>query len=460
MRLVGLAAAAVTSSFILAACGTTEADQPGAVAPVPPVAELSPEEVADLEDGESGEIVETPGVTGETVNITYRWWGGQNREERQLAAIALFEERNPGITVTPFPVSFDGYYDVLGVEMVAGTAPDVFTLDRSWPIELGLGGGLLPISGTTVDLSNFSPAVLETATVNGTVYAVPNGGNATGLIVNTDLFEEAGIDLPDDETWTWDDFVAISEQLSANLPAGSFGAELRPWDFINAYVTQRNGVGLFNSDGSIAADEATLADFFDLMHTLTSGGGAPSAAETTELFAAGPDETLMGTGQSAMIFAPSNMIAAYQAANNANLVLMRIPGETEFAHVGTTVLPSQFFAISANTAHADAALAFVNFLVNDPDAGEILGVDRGNPVNSVIAAQIAPSLPPIAQEQVYFMDRIAASALPTIPQPAGAGEVQPITTLAMQTVVFNQASSADAAAAWLAQMQTALNDAR
>lgn len=252
--------------------------------------------------------------------ISFRWWGGEERQQRQLAAIELFESQNPGIQVQPLPVSFDGYYDTLGVEMTARNAPDVFTLDRSWPLEYGSRGGLMDLAQIpTVDLSAFPETALAPSTIDGEVFGVPNGSNATGLIVNADLFTEAGIPLPDENTWTWDDFARIAAEITANTPDGVFGAELRPWDFINAYATQRDGVGLFTADGQIGVSDATLADFYTMMNTLTETGGAPTAAQTSELLGAGPAETLMGRGMSAMLFAPSNQIGAYTAAANADL---------------------------------------------------------------------------------------------------------------------------------------------
>ena len=431
-RLTALAAAATAAVMTLAACGG---------------------------NGESGQADDacTP---DNPCTLTFRWWGGEERQARQRETIAIFEENNPGIRITALPVSFDGYYDLLGVEMSGRNAPDIFTLDRSWPLEYGQLGGLADLTAiSSLDLSAFPDTALVAARIGDAVYGVPNGGNATGLIINADLFAQAGVELPDEDTWTWDDFIALAEQISAATPDGVFGAEVRPHDFINAFATQRDGYGLFTPEGDIAVSQETLDDFFTLLLDLQVAGASPGASQTSELMAAGPEETLMGRGLSAMLFAPSNQIGAYAAASGADLRLIRIPGESEFSHVGTTVLPSQFFAISADSDYPEAAGLFVSFLINDLQAGEIMGVDRGNPVNPYVAAHIAPYLTEIQREQVNFMERITAFAGPTVAQPTGAGEVQSITTRAMDEVLFGRQSTSQAAQAWLEQMQASLDTA-
>lgn len=101
----------------------------------------------------------------------------------------------------------------------------------------------------------------------------------------------------------------------------------------------------------------------------------------------------------------------------------------------------------------------MNFLVNDLEAGSIMGVDRGTPVNETVAEHIAPNLTPVQQEQVNFMGRITEFAGPTIAQPNGAGELQQITTRNMEDVLFGRVTPDAAATAWRAQMQEALDAA-
>src|SRR5690625_6925697 len=51
---------------------------------------------------------------------------------------------------------------------------------------------------------------------------------------------------------------------------------------------------------------------------------------------------------------------------------------------------SMYWSISASAQDPDAALAFVDFLVNSPDAGEILSIERGVPGNLTVREAITP----------------------------------------------------------------------
>uniref|UniRef100_UPI000ED419E8 ABC transporter substrate-binding protein n=1 Tax=Miniimonas arenae TaxID=676201 RepID=UPI000ED419E8 len=369
-------------------------------------------------------------------------------------------QQNPDITITPEATTIDGYFDNLAVEMAAGSAPDVFALGGSYPLEYGSRNALVDLTQQDgVDLSPFSAEVLTNATIGDAVYGVPSGGNATGVIVNKDVFAAAGVDLPDDDSWTWEDFNQVAQEISDASPDGTYGAELRPQDFLGAYAAQRDGKGLFDADGNLNVESSTLADFFTLVDTMTTDGAAPSASLYSELVNASPEQTLMGRGLAGMMLAASNQIDTYASSSGADLALLRIPGESEFESVGTSVLPSQWFAVAATTEYPQSAARFLDFLVNNEEAGAIMGVDRGIPLNAEIADAISDSLTPVQQEQVAYMNRISENAVPTIAQPNGAGEQPQITQRAVDSVIFGQASAEQAAESWLSEMQKALDSA-
>ncbi|MCL1800511.1 MAG: extracellular solute-binding protein [Promicromonosporaceae bacterium] len=459
LKSAGTIAAAITLTLSLAGCGADTPAEEVAVGGETVVVET-----------ETPAIVETPDVVVEDsecsvevpCELTFRWWGGDFRQQITLEALDLFHELNPDIVVSGSSTSFGEYYDQLTVEIVAGTQPDVFTLDRAWPIELGTAGALMDLmSLTPLDMTPYPASALANATVGDEIFGVTTGGNATALMINKDVFDAAGVELPNDDTWTWEEFADLAQQISENTPDGTFGIEIRPHAFLFAYANQRDGIGLFNADGDVNVSESTIADFYNMIIDLQDRGAAPSATLTSELMTAGPEEQLFGQGLAAMTFTPSNgIISSAAAAGTDNVILVRIPGETEFANPGTTVLASMFFAISANTRYPEAAARLVDFLVNDPDAADILRVDRGVPVNADIANHIIPLLDPLQVEQVNFMNRIAQYAVPGPSLPAGVGEFEPITFRTLEAAMFGQTSVDEAAASWVTQMQTALDDAR
>ena len=459
-KIAGVALTTATALF-LAACGTADTG----AAPAAPVAPAPAPDPVDVVEPETLPE-ELPGYNecSEAVpcTIRLRWWGGDFRQAITVEAIELFMAENPDIIVEPSFTSFGEYYDQLTVEIVAGTQPDVFTLDRAWPIELGQAGALLDLNTLpSLDMSPFPASALANATVGNHVYGVTTGGNATALMINMDIIEEAGLELPDTDNWTWDEFHQFAQEVSENTPDGTFGIEVRPHAFLFAYANQRDGVGLFDAEGNVNVAPETIGDFFNMIMDWQNTGAAPSAAVTSELIQAGPEEQLFGQGLAAMTFTPSNgIISSAAAAGTENVVLVRIPGEVEFANPGITVLASMFFAISSTTRYPDAAARLVNFLVNDHEAADILRVDRGVPVNQEIATALKPVLSPLQVAQVDYMNLIAQHAVPGPSLPAGSAEFEPITFRTLEEAMFNLSPVDTAAQSWVTQMQEALEMAR
>jgi len=174
------------------------------------------------------------------VTIRFTWWGNPDRDARTNQMVELFMEAYPWITVVTEPTVFDGYFDKLATSAAAGDAPDVITMGGTYPVEYGAAGQLLDLTtvADAVGLGNYDPSSYSSATLGGAVYGLPTGGNARGLLINVDLFEQAGVPLPDDSTWTWQDFVDIAGQLSANLPDGVYGVDWR-LDIKEEFAAQR-----------------------------------------------------------------------------------------------------------------------------------------------------------------------------------------------------------------------------
>jgi multiple sugar transport system substrate-binding protein len=99
----------------------------------------------------------------------------------------------------------------------------------------------------------------------GKLVGLPYSADAYGLAVRTDLFEEAGIDLPD-EAWTWDEFDAVlaeldgrfkSRGLSAFVLAGGAVDQLAPffWGRYDGYHIDPQGKMAHDPAKSVAAIE-------------------------------------------------------------------------------------------------------------------------------------------------------------------------------------------------------------
>ena len=154
------------------------------------------------------------------------WWGDAFDE-----AIGLFADTHPQYEVANEPAPWDGYHDKLPTTIAAGTAPDAFFLDAGFFMVLfpqGIAADLTDLLEADGEIDPSKWAVdpgLDTGFA-GVPYGLPQWHpDSPTIVVNKDLFAEAGISTPEfgtDEfmTWDWSDF---TEAAQATTKRGSDG---------------------------------------------------------------------------------------------------------------------------------------------------------------------------------------------------------------------------------------------
>jgi multiple sugar transport system substrate-binding protein len=132
-------------------------------------------------------------------------YGGQDPAilVRLLDEVIGTELAAEGITLTYEPLEGD-YNAALFNALSAGTAADIFYI----PVETAPGiiatGKVLPLDGL-IDTDAFIDSLVEAYTVDGQVYGIAKDFNTLAIFYNIDLFEEAGVEVPN-ETDTWEAF--------------------------------------------------------------------------------------------------------------------------------------------------------------------------------------------------------------------------------------------------------------
>jgi multiple sugar transport system substrate-binding protein len=85
--------------------------------------------------------------------------------------------------------------------------------------------------------------------------------------------------------------------------------------------------------------------------------------------------------------------------------------------------PALIWGIGATSKNPEIAAAYINFFVNDPKAGEILGVERGVPMSQGIREAILPSLNEVEKATVKYVNLLADKVIP-YPPPAPKGSTE------------------------------------
>ncbi|WP_202627792.1 ABC transporter substrate-binding protein [Cellulomonas sp. APG4] len=431
LRVVALGAAAVMA---LTACAqdpvdnTPEAEQPA--------------------EGEEGEAT-----------IKFSWWGSDTRHELTQEVLDNFMEEHPDITVVPDFTDWGGYWDKLATTVAGGDAPDVITQEERYLRDYATRGVLADLSefGDTLDLSNIDESILASGQMEGGQYGVPTGINAYAIVADPQVFADAGVEMPDDSTWTWDDYVEIAAEISANTPDGVYGAQDYGFNEPGfAIFARQRGEALYNEDGSLGFSPETLAEWWEISLRLQETGGTPSAAETVEIDAGGPEQSLVGLNQGAMSFFWTNQLGAITNAAGRDLVLLRHPGESEHERTGMYFKPAMFYSISATSEYPEAAATLVDYLLNDPAAAELLLSDRGLPANTEVRAEVQDQFAEVDQYSAEFLTDLEDEIVDGLPvPPVGAGEVAEITRRINAEVLFGRLSPMDAAEQFIAEVETA-----
>lgn len=391
------------------------------------------------------------------VEIRFSWWGNAGRAESTNKAIKEFEAANPNIKVKPEYGDIGGYFDKLATQMAANDAPDVITMGGAYPAEYANRGALLDMSKVDgpLDLSKLDQGALENGQVQGKQYGVSTGANALAIVVNPAVFQAAGIALPDDSKWTWDDFANIAGEVTAKSPKGTYGtATVLTHDSLDAFARQR-GESLYTKDGQLGLGKESVEDYFDFSLKLSESGAAPSASETVEKLSVSTEQTLMGMGQAGMMLTWSNSLSALSKASGAELKLFKLPGEAPTP--GIWLQSSQFYTISARSKHTDAAAKLVNFLVNNEAAAKIIQSDRGVPSNAGMRTAIQDQLTPQGKVEAAYVDQIGKMEFaPTFIGPTGSTAVSEITARVNTDVLFKRLTPEKAAEQWISESKAAI----
>ena len=190
-----------------------------------------------------------------------------------------------------------------------------------------------------------------------------------------------------------------------------------------------------------------------------SGAIAP-AATSEEIQAAGVEQSLVATNTGAMSAFWSNQLSALSNASGRELELLRFPGETELDQPGMYLKAAMNYGVSSSSSPEKQAAAakLVDFLVNDPEAGELILSDRGLPVNNDVLEAIQDDLEASDQAAATFLTEVRGDlvASPSVP-PAGAGSMPDIMLRLASEVFFERITPQEAAERFEAELQTAVS---
>ncbi|MCO1337292.1 ABC transporter substrate-binding protein [Kocuria polaris] len=388
------------------------------------------------------------------VTLRFTWWGSDARAQITEKIIAAFEAENPGIDVVPEYGDWNGYWDKLATQTAANDAPDIIQMDAQYLREYADRGALLDLSG--VETSLIEDSVLDNGRTEEGLFGITTGINTPIILANPDVFAEAGVEMPDDTTWTWDDFSSIAQEISESDGVYGSGAPAEPLN-IQVWLRQQ-GKNLTTEDGQLGMNAADVEAYLQHLLDLTENGAYPQASLIAEDQTAAVDQSLVGTGSAAMGTYWSNQLSAIGTASGADVVPLRYPSQTgDASDAGLWYKASMMLSVAAGSDHPEEAQAFVDYFVNNVDAGLIGMTERGLPSNTEVREAVTEKLEGLDQASAEFVEAVEPELGEVEPvPPVGFSELQDILGRYELEVYFGRQSPADAAESMVAEMELAI----
>lgn len=390
------------------------------------------------------------------VTLRFSWWGSDTRHKMTQKLIDAFEAKNPNIKIEGEYGDWSGYWDKLATQVASQDAPDIIQMDAQYLGEYAERGALLELKD--VDLSKFDQAAADAGKTEGGQYAVTAGMNALVVLANPSLVSASGVSLPDDSSWTWDEYLDTAADITSKSKEGVYGSGAFTGDASFNLWMRQHGKSLFTKDGGLGFDEGDATKYFEMQADMRDAKAVPSASVMTEDASAPLDQQGLATNRFAMGWVWSNQLTAVSKASGQALEIHRPPSvEGDASKAEQFYKASQFWSASSRSKHPAETQKFIDFLANSVEAGEIGLADRGIPGNSEVRAAVAPKLTPTDALTTKFIDDIADEVgdAPAIP-PAGSSAVSEILTRFATEVHFSRISPQEAAKKSIDEIKSAL----
>lgn len=383
-----LAASGLTLSlFALAACSSGDGETEGSATGAAPAG----------------------GDTCESLRVAEIIVSNYPEEQRQWQAdtTAAFEAETGTAIEFETMASAADEQTLIQTSVVAGSGPDVFAMGTTFVPVAEATDAFVVLSEEDWEAvggrDRFYDSMLGISGVTEEEQiAVPYVMRPFGLVYNTEMFAEAGLEGPPE---TWDQFIEYAEQLT-DAEAGTYGTAVAfsdgfdPWKFIWMYTLQ-NGGQLISEDLTTAqldSDEVVEAvtAYFDLL--VESEGLDPRSVE----FEASQVQAAFANGELAMaaMTTPTWVPALESGAVAGNYAFaphpLIPPGATEAPDGSVpagSIVSGDMLAIANYTDCKASALQYIDYVTNVEKQTEYYEIFGSLPSNQEAAEALAEDNP-------------------------------------------------------------------
>jgi multiple sugar transport system substrate-binding protein len=335
---------------------------------------------------------EEPESEGGEGPVTLRFQSLAFQEPTIQASKAIVDAWNadhPDVQVEYVQGSWDSVQDQLVTQFQGGTAPDVIHYESAAMTQFAEQGYLADLSDSFSDevTDSVPEGVWETVTVDDQVIAAPTLLQSYVVFADRGMLEDAGVEIPEGDTWAWDDF---QEAARATTTGDTFGVG---WGLAEPTATMLSlgmnfDAAYFEGEGtdvSIDVGEEELA----LPERIHEMAYDDKSLDPVSLTQSGSD---VMTG-----FLKGKYAMTVQGSYQAQALTENAPEDLDWvampmleADGAEQAANPQTLSVSAESAHVEEAAEFIDFFMQPDNLAQVAQGDWLIPASSD-AAEVVES---------------------------------------------------------------------
>ncbi|MGW2562699.1 ABC transporter substrate-binding protein [Streptomyces sp. NPDC001514] len=335
---------------------------------------------------------------------------------------------HPGekVTLVELPDSADETRAQMTTELRSGGGRfDILNIDVAWTSEFAAAGWIAPLESRRFDLDSFLPPVVDTATYDGKLYAVPYVTNAGMLYYRKDILDREGERPPH----TWAELERQARTIAPAYGIGGYAGQFLPYEGLTVNATEAvysAGGTILGDNGRVTLDPAAARTGIGFLARGVRDGWIPKEALTFK------EEESRQAFQNGRLLFLRNWPYAYAAASGKDSKVagkfgaVPLPGPEG---PGTSVLGGSNLAVSAGARHPASAGDLIAYLTSGPVQRKVLTEGSLPPVRAGVYQD-----PELVRAYPY-LPALRESVLAAAPRPKSARYEQ--VSLAMQAVVHD-----------------------
>ncbi|MFF4544445.1 ABC transporter substrate-binding protein [Streptomyces sp. NPDC001435] len=353
------------------------------------------------------------------------------------------------VTLVELPDSADETHAQMTTDLRGGDRSrfDVLNIDVNWTSEFAGAGWIRPLPRDRFPLKTFLPPVVDTATYDGQLYAVPYVTNAGLLLYRKDVLAKEGVPPPR----TWAELERDAKTIAPKYGLDGYAGQFLPYEGLTVNAAE----AVYSAGGSILGDEgarvtvnsAAAREGIGFLARGVREGWIPRQALTYK------EEESRQAFQDGRLLFLRNWPYAYVAASAKG---SKVAGEVGAVPLpgpdgpGTSVLGGSNLAVNTHARHPDSAARLIAYLTGERVQRQVLTRGALPPVRASLYDD------PELVRRFPYLPTLRAAVLAAAPRPKSPHYDQ--VSLVVQAVVHDALTGHETPAAAVRRLARELAD--